>query len=179
MNERDLDSVIDTATREIARREPSRVLRHAVMARVREPDIRAPRRLVWATGVAIAMLCAAIAIALMNRGGSTQTDDENVQLKPDAIMRSVELEPDPSSSSVRLQPDVEVTPRRTDAGGPARRVRPMTFPPNDLRLSIEPIVAEPLQLVSIDLAPLENQETPVEALTIEPLTIEPLTASND
>ena len=177
MNERDLERIIDTATVDLVKRQPSGALRHAVMVRVRRPQAPTPSRFVWATSAVAATLCAAIAIALIIRAGSSPIGDDRVRLKPDATARNVELKPDPDvTSSV---PDVERAPGRADARRPTRRARPMTFPPNDLLSSIEPIVAEPLQLPSIYLEPLENQGTPVEALNIEALTIEPLTATND
>jgi hypothetical protein len=180
MNERDIERIIDRATADLVRHQPSGALRRSVMARVRGPQAPTPRRFVWATGVVMAMLCAAIAIALIIRAGSDPVGDDIVRLTPDATAtaRNIELSPDPSLGGVRLQPTggVRGQPGRQSAPPGAR---PTTFPPNDLLSSIEPVVAEPLQLPSIDVAPLENQGTPVEALNIEALTIEPLTASND
>jgi hypothetical protein len=190
MNDRDLDRIIDTATADIIRRkQPSRTLRHDVLARVREPNAPAPRRHVWATAAAIAVVCAAIAVALMNRAAPTRIGEGSVRLKPDATT-PVELKTDTKAGNAadsandkvggtRLQSDVERMSRRPGAIAVTRRLAAVTFPPNDLPFSIEPIAAAPLELPSIGVTPLEQQAASVEGLEIEQITIEPLTASND
>jgi hypothetical protein len=177
MNEQDLDRIIDCATTEMVGREPSRALRHKVMARVRETEAPAPRRLAWATALAVAVLCGAIAIALLNRTAARPVADRGV--RPSVVA--------PADPPARVDPAAPANRQvagavesATPVARPAQRRLPRpTFVPNDLWSGIEPIAAEPLELSSIDLPPLENQPASVERLEIEELTIEPLTASND
>ena len=65
MNQQDLDRVIDTATAEMIAREPTRALRSAVMARVRESEPTTLRRFVWAAGGLGAAACLVIALVVM------------------------------------------------------------------------------------------------------------------
>lgn len=182
MSEQDLDRIIDSATADMIGREPSRTLRHKVMARVRESAAPAPRRFIWATAAATAILCAVIAIALMNRTFAPLAPDRDVRLNPD-----VTVSPEAISPRALVEPPAQVDRqpgRALESSAPvARRAAPPVpkpaFPFNDLLSSIEPIAAEPLVLPLIDLPPLENQAASVEGIEIEALTIEPLTASND
>jgi hypothetical protein len=176
MNETDLDRVIDRAAAEMIKRQPSPALRHAVMARIREPRRTAPRRLIWATVATSAILCGAIAIALMNRAPSSSVAGRDARLTPNVMLPSAIVEPSvPGSGHVAsvvesAPPVARATPRRAP--------RP-TVVPTDLPSSIESLTPEPLVLPSIDLPPLENQAASVERIEMEELTIEPLTASND
>jgi hypothetical protein len=180
MNEQDLDRIIDSATADLIGHEPSRTLRHKVIARVRAPESMVSRRFVWATAAAVAILCAVIAIALLNRTAAPLAPDRNVRLEdatvsPHAVSPRALGEPPAQVDQPGRAPESSAPAARRTAS----RVPRSAFPPNDLLSSIEPITAEPLVLPSIDLPPLENQATSIEGLEIEELTIEPLTASND
>ncbi len=181
MNEQDLDRIIDSATADLIGHEPSRTLRHKVIARVRAPESTVSRRFVWATAAAVAIFCAVIAIALLNRTAAPLAPDRNVRLE-DATVSSQAVSPralGEPPAQVDRQPGRAPESSAPAARRAASRVPRSAFPPNDLLSSIEPITAEPLVLPSIDLPPIENQATSIEGLEIEELTIEPLTASND
>jgi hypothetical protein len=183
MKEHDLDRLIDRATEEMIGREPDRSLRQAVMVRVRESRAAAPRRLTWATFAAAAILCGAIAIALMNREAVPLVTGRDIQLSERAPGAPV-LVPPGERTDGHSAPALTGNEAARESAPPATRpapkpVKTTALPPNDLLAIIEPITADPLVLPSIELPPLENQTTAVEELEIEALTIEPLTASND
>jgi hypothetical protein len=177
MNETELDRMIDTAAAEMIERKPSRTLRHAVMARIREPRRPAPRRLIWAGGAAVAILGGALAIPLIHRAGAPSVADRSAGLPPIFTADA------PAVITQVTPPDRQPAPSLETAApisrSASRRVRGPAFSSDDLASSVEPITADPVVLPSIDLLPLESQAASVEQLEIEALTIEPLTASND
>lgn len=172
MNDQEIDRLIDHAAAQIAAREPSRALTRAVMAGVREPATPAPRRFVWAMAGATAVLCGAVAIAVMNRAPAPAVEspaDAPSLVAPPAVVTA----PLPVG---RPQPAVE---RRTATVAVARqRSSPAPLPPNDVS-AIDPIETEPIAVLAIEVPQLEREITSIEVIHIEPLTIESLTASND
>lgn len=171
MNEQDLDRIIDTAAAEMIAREPTRALRGAVMARVRESEPITPRRFVWAAGGLGAAACLVIALVVME-----STPPPTVQVQAPAPAPLVMVEP-PTVTDRQSAAALESVTLVAQSG--LRRVQRPALAPNDLPSSIEPITAEPLVLPAIDLPPLENHAASVEQIEIDALTIEPLTASND
>jgi hypothetical protein len=178
MDARQLDRAIDAAAGEMMAREPSRSLGYDVMVRVREGAAPTPRPLVWMTAAASLVLCAVIAIVMINL----------------ALAPLFPVLPE-ARTIVVGQPPVAIVPPMTtaqEAAAPLRRVSgaPLApriathavtsdgLPSNDVS-PIAPIETEPIVLAAIDVPQLEREATSIEALTIEPLTIEPLTASND
>jgi hypothetical protein len=176
MNETDLDRLIDRAAAELIEWQPSRALRHVVSARIREPRRQARPRLLWGSAAMAAILCATLAIALMNRAPKSSVAGRDARLTPNVTSPSAMVEPSVPgdgqvASAVEPAPPVaRATPRRAP--------RP-TVVPTDLPSSIESLTPEPLVMPSIDLPPLESQAASVERIEMEELTIEPLTASND
>src|SRR5262245_52190349 len=67
MDERELESAINAASRRLMAREPSRALGPNVMARVRAAGAPEPWRFKWVALSATTVLCAAIAYAVMDR----------------------------------------------------------------------------------------------------------------
>ncbi len=132
---------------------------------------------------AAAILCGAIAIALLNRAAAPLVTGRNIQLS------------EPGAGAPVLVPPGERTGRQNaaaligneavrESAPPATRSAPKpaptaALPPNDLITMIEPIDADPLVLSSIEVPPIENPPNAVDPLEIEALTIEPVTASND
>lgn len=161
MNDQEIDRLIDHAAAQIAAREPLRALTGAVMAGVREPATSAPRRFVWAMAGATAVLCGAVAIAVMNRAPALVVQPAVVTAAPPVLR--------PETARVRPSAAVAVA-RRSSA--------PMQLPPNEVS-AIEPIETEPIAVLAIEVPQLERETASIEVIDIEPLTIEPLTASND
>jgi hypothetical protein len=177
------DRIIDRAAAEMIGREPDRSLRQAVMARVRESRAAAPRRLAWAASAAAAILCGAIAIALMNREAVPLVTGRDIQLPESTADAPVLVPPDDRTYLQSPQAITGNEAARVSAAAITRpapkRMQTATLPPNDVLAIIEPITADPLVLSSIEVPLLDNPPTAVERLEIEALTIEPLTASND
>jgi hypothetical protein len=168
MREQDLDRIIDSASAEMIGREPSRALRHKVMARVRESHPPGPRKFVWVTAGLSAAACLIFALVMMER-----TPTPLVQNTPRARPTIVER------PTARIDETVPTLEPASQAAPPVTRRRvPLTFPPDDPS-TIEALTTDSLVLGPIELPPLENQATTIDLLEIEALIIEPLTASND
>jgi len=168
MNEPDLDRIIDSATADMIGREPGHTLRHTVMARVRAPEPKAPRRFIWATaGLAAAALVVGALVM------TEKTPTPLVQSTPPARPTIVEQ---PAAAINQATP--APAPASQAALPVAGRRAPRRIPTDDPS-TIEALATEQIVLPSIDLPAIENQAAFVEGLEIEALTIEPLTASND
>jgi hypothetical protein len=173
MDERELDRAIDMAAGRMMAHEPSRSLGNNVMARVREAAAPAPR-LRWVVAAASIVLCAAIAIALMNRAPSAV-------IPPQPAARTVVAGQPPVAtlSPMIVAPEAAAPPRRIPRAPLAAHViSPLQLPPGD-ESGIPPIETEGIALSAIDVPVLEREAAVIDILEIEPLTIEPLTASND
>ena len=171
MHDQEIDHLIDHAAAQMAAREPSRTLARTVMAGVREPAMPAPWRFVWATAGATAVLCGAIAIAVLNRAPAP-----NVESLPDERPLGAPAEVTAPLSVGRREPAVE---RRYATVAVARpRSSPAPLPPNDVS-AIDPIETEPIAVLAIEVPQLEREVISIDVIDIEPLTIESLTASND
>ncbi len=165
MDERELDRAIDTAAGRMIRREPSRALTHAVMTRVRPGAAPAPRRLRWVVATASIVLCAAAAIALMNRA-------------PAAVITLPTAAQQPVVQGQGAQSPIAAA---SAPGAVAVRVRNVPSPaslPKAL-LTIDVLTTEPITVSAIEVPQLERETTLIDILDVEPLTIEPLAASND
>jgi len=172
MNERELNRAIDAAAGAMVAREPGRSLGHSVMARVREGDAPAPRRLVWMTAAASLVLCGAIAIAVMSRTSAI------VLLPPQAARLPIGKPPIVADVPVTIISDTTSTRRVMPRAPGVSRAGARVALPIDVS-PIDPIETEPIVLSALDLPPLEREITSIDTIEIEPLTIEPLAASND
>lgn len=174
MSDQDFDRLMDAAAGQMLSHRPSRQLKRDVMTRLREPEPRSARRLVWASSVAALVVCGVIAIALMSRPPATES-------RPPSAVASVTLRPETPAPSV---PSVIVATAPAENHEPAtvtvarQRPRPITLPPNDVS-AIEPLQMEPIVIAVLEVPPLEHEATSIASIDIEPLVIEPLTASND
>ena len=150
MKDHELDRAIDAATQNLVAREPSRALRHNVMARVREAAAPAPSRLRWVAADGERRAVRAMAIALMSRG-------------PAAV-----FPPLPPARSVAVaQPVVAPTPPiPVPPATAARRIAPAPIavraaltatPPSSDVSPIAPIETEPIVLPTLDVPLLEQR----------------------
>lgn len=173
MSDRDLDRPIDAAARQLIAREPGRALTHAVMARVREDEKPRLQRLAWIAAPAGMLVCAAIAITILNR--LPQTLPAVAAPPPLAIGQPLTaLEPP------IVLAHVMVPSRRNRSVVSSRAIASNTAAvPRDVS-PIAPIDAEPITVAAIHVPRLESfAPVSIEALNIEQLTVEPLAASND
>jgi hypothetical protein len=172
MDERELDRAIDAAAGAMMTHEPSRSLGYSVMARVREGDAPAPRRLVWMTAAASLVLCGAIAIAVTSRTPAL------VLSLPQAVRLPVGEPAIVADVPVTIVSDTASTRRVIPLAPGASRVGSRVALPIDVS-PIDPIQTEAIVLSALELPPLEREFTSIDTIEIEPLTIEPLAASND
>ena len=173
MDERELDSAIDTAAGRMMAREPGRALGDNVMARVREKPSAAPRRLVWMQAAAAVILFTTIPIVLMYRAPSEVV--LMLPAAPPAAIGQPAIAALPPLIVATETPSPHWNTRATIAAQTASAVPP---PPRDIS-PIEPIETEPIVLSTIDVPVLVRETAVIDVLNIEPLTIEPLAASND
>jgi hypothetical protein len=173
MDPRHLERVIDTAAGELIAREPSHALSYNVMARVRENVKPSSHRLVWITAPAIVLLCAAIAVAILNR--SPQPLPAVAAAPPLAIRQALAVVEPPIVLAHDMAPS-----RRNRSSLSSRTIASNTTAlPRDVS-PIAPLETEPIAVAVIDVPRLESfAPVSIEALDIEQLTIEPLVASND
>jgi len=172
-NNDDLDRAIAAAAGAMMTREPHRSLASNVMARVREGQAPAPRRLVWMTAAASLVLCAAVAIAVIGRMPAPA-----VPLLPPAqpiVGQPAVIPGAPDTIASETPP----APRAIRAGRASSRVATHASLATGDVSPIEPIQTDPIVLSAIDVPQLERETTAIDTLTIERLTIEPLAASND
>jgi hypothetical protein len=173
MNERELDRAIDTAAASLVAREPGRSLSYEVMARIREDANPSSHRLVWVMAPAIVLLCAAIAVTILNR--SPQTLPAVATAPPLAIGQSLAVVEPP----IVLAHDTAPSRRNRSAVSSRTIASNTTALPRDVS-PIAPLVTEPIAVAVIDVPRLESfAPVSIEALDVEQLTIEPLAASND
>jgi hypothetical protein len=174
MDERELDTAIDTAVRELVAREPSCALSDNVMVHVRENNAPARRPLIWTAAAASLVLCGGITIALLNRASAPA----RVIPSSSAAQESI------AAPQVAADPPLVIVAPATQ---PARRLAAprMTAnvaPPAERTIddiAIEPIETPAIALSAIEVPQLARETTSIDTITIEPLTIEPLSASND
>ncbi len=172
MNNQECDRLIDRAAAQIVAREPGRALTRAVMASVREPEAPVPGRFIWATAAATAVLCGAIAIAVVNRTPAPATQAP-APARPLVVQLAVVTAAPPvlRPETARARPAVAVTVAN-------QRSSPVLLPPNDVS-AIDPLETEPISVSAIEVPPIENQTTSIADIGIGDLTIDPLAASND
>lgn len=172
MSDFQFDRLIDSAARQMVSHVPSRRLRGAVMARLREPEPVAPRRLAWMTATAamVAVVLGAMVVALMNRSPALQS--------PPPVASLVGRQPQ-TTRPLTVQTPPPAADQKPMAVAVRRRSRvPVWLPPNDVS-AIEPLETEPIVMTAVEVPPLGSERTPIDHIEIEALTIEPLTASND
>jgi hypothetical protein len=171
MKEKDSDRLIDTSARQMVARDPSRGLASVVMASVLEVGAPAPRRFVWATAGAAAVLCGVIAVAVMSR---TSAPTLQPTPPPPAVAQAPVV-----TAAAPVNPPAPASVRPPAPKAVARRsVRLPQPPPADFS-TIEPLEMEPIVILEIDVPPIPREDVSIEVIDIEPLTIEPLAASND
>lgn len=173
MNEHELNRAIDAAAEQMMAREPSRALGYAVMARVREDVAPATRRLGWMMAAVTLVLCAALAIALINRPHAV-----TIPSIPFAARLPIGAPPAVLQAPRAVARHTVPTRLATPAAVATRVATSLPLPPTDVS-PIELIETEPIALSAIEVPRLEREVTLIETISIEALTIEPLAASND
>jgi hypothetical protein len=179
---KDLDRMIDAATRQMMSQEPSHALTNAVMARVHAAeDESGPRRFAWAIVGTSAAACTVIAILMLNSAPAP------------VVEHAARAVPAPTTTERTAPGAVQPDSTSANAGSTAAssemrpsRVRPVTGAdlPAPLAQSEFEVLAgsvpfESIAPLPIDLPGIAMTSTQVDEILIEPITIESLSASND
>jgi hypothetical protein len=171
MNERELDRAIDVAAGSLMAREPSLALGYHVMARVRGSTAPKPWQFGWMAVSATIVLSAAMTTVMMDQA---PVPSIRVPLAAKLAIADAAVLPAVPTGVVR---EIRL-PRVVIARIQREDVSALVLPPDDAS-TIEPIVTEPIALLTIEVPQLERESTSIESISVEPITIEPLSASND
>jgi hypothetical protein len=165
-----LDRTLDAALREIVAPEGPTDLRRRVLARIGETPRRPP--VAWAALAAAAGIAVAVAgVALLRTAPGREAGAPAIA--PPPLTR-----PAAPASDARVAAASPHLPATASAPAPerprTRATRPMEAPPLGASVVDAGVDLEPIELSSLDVAPMSDEPIAVTALRIERMQIEPL-----